>query len=1207
MIHLCNGRSAEAELRSAVELSAKRHPLRLLLTAALTIGLCTVPLAAQPASTPTTGPISESTKPAPPANAKIPLAAIRGVTLPTSAPTSAAAGCETRAVRDAVESAERMIHPTDTQIEQHAPVQLAAAVQLLTAVLGDPIQDCYDVRYLLAQAHAALGDSQAAVNNAMRAADMRPEAPDVRFLLGTLYEADGRGEAAIEQYRTVTLRGDRELNNPRVTAAWFRLGRCLERAGYWTAAESALARFDEIVLEDAPEHLHDPTVAALMHDRPFGALDTRLSLLRQLGDFKRALQVIREAIERKGSDAYLARLLIRAQIEAGEPAAALETMRQGNQDDDKSLLDGPLTLALVAMRQSGALNDWLAKLERDVAHGERLAFAAAVADRLESSDGAVDALRLRRALAAAQPKDAEAQWRLAAALKRSGNLRAAIDTLIGLVRAADCANSADVDAAKTGGWLLPGAALSEWMASFRTADEFLTMVQDYGNAGTRDFAADFVYGITAAAAGQDELASQLFQSCLAARPTCAAAHVAWGRAMLAHFAWADAKAAAEKALKIDENFAPAQALLAEALSGLDENDDADVAYRRAAQLAPHDIAVRLAMARSYERLGRMGATAAQRRFAEVLQLDPSHAEAAEALIRSYIATDKLDLARQRMAAVEAGDFREPVVQRLRIALRRAAGASDEDFCNDLQRHVAQYPDDVRANLDLAAVLFHMDRVGEASTIVERLRSLAPDDDAVVSLLIDLHFARIEADKAVALLQSRVDRYPNRRSLLQALASACLQDFQLERGRSVLKRVLALRMDDREREVVRQMMLQTYLVFDDAADGLPLVDELLTAQPGDPRLGALRLQLLVRAGRNGDAMKAASQYLDADPTDDAIRSAYCDVARLTRSQRVAIPRVKEWIGEGEFSPWTITLVDLMLEDGQGSEAIAFVKAQSSNDVATALRRRLTLADCQRRAGKLPESIAEYEALLKDRTLMSFRDTVNEGRRGLVYALQDAGRAADALARIDEWLVADQKDTNRPIFPGEIDPTSPDEQAYWLTLRADMLRALDRDDEALEARRQARTMAPHERGMDNDVGYYLADLGRDVESATTMIARAVASEPLNAAFLDSYGWAFYKAGNFAMAQKFLSRSLRLWSGREGITVIDHLGDAEYRLGNKPAAQELWRKAQKIGETAYPWRISTDDRRALAAIRRKLGALEGQNEPPLAQTAAEQHAKD
>lgn len=95
--------------------------------------------------------------------------------------------------------------------------------------------------------------------------------------------------------------------------------------------------------------------------------------------------------------------------------------------------------------------------------------------------------------------------------------------------------------------------------------------------------------------------------------------------------------------------------------------------------------------------------------------------------------------------------------------------------------------------------------------------------------------------------------------------------------------------------------------------------------------------------------------------------------------------------------------------------------------------------------------------------------------------------------------------------------------------------------------------------NNLGYFLVERNERLEEALSMIQKANRSEPKNSSFLDSLGWAYYKLGKYADAEKHLSEAAR--RNPFSATVQDHLGDTLQKLGKTDAARTAWTQALKL----------------------------------------------
>ena len=92
--------------------------------------------------------------------------------------------------------------------------------------------------------------------------------------------------------------------------------------------------------------------------------------------------------------------------------------------------------------------------------------------------------------------------------------------------------------------------------------------------------------------------------------------------------------------------------------------------------------------------------------------------------------------------------------------------------------------------------------------------------------------------------------------------------------------------------------------------------------------------------------------------------------------------------------------------------------------------------------------------------------------------------------------------------------------------------------------------------NFLGYLWADHNRNLDQAVELIARALAADPDNGAYVDSLGWAYYRLGRLSEARVQLERAVRLTRG--DAVVLEHLGDVYNDLKLKDLAVEQYRLA-------------------------------------------------
>lgn len=138
----------------------------------------------------------------------------------------------------------------------------------------------------------------------------------------------------------------------------------------------------------------------------------------------------------------------------------------------------------------------------------------------------------------------------------------------------------------------------------------------------------------------------------------------------------------------------------------------------------------------------------------------------------------------------------------------------------------------------------------------------------------------------------------------------------------------------------------------------------------------------------------------------------------------------------------------------------------------------------------------------------------------------------------------------------------------------LEKLKRRDEARKIMAKIVTLDPKNPDALNYLGYSLAEEGRDLDRAVTMISTALEKEPDNPFFLDSLAWALFKLNRSQEALTTIQKAIA-HKVRDAI-IWEHYGDIAAAAGHKAEASKAYRTALELGS-------ETPD-----AVRKKLEAL-------------------
>ncbi len=97
--------------------------------------------------------------------------------------------------------------------------------------------------------------------------------------------------------------------------------------------------------------------------------------------------------------------------------------------------------------------------------------------------------------------------------------------------------------------------------------------------------------------------------------------------------------------------------------------------------------------------------------------------------------------------------------------------------------------------------------------------------------------------------------------------------------------------------------------------------------------------------------------------------------------------------------------------------------------------------------------------------------------------------------------------------------------------------------------------------NYLGYTYADLGKNLEEAEKLIARALKHKPDDGYITDSLGWVYYKQGRYSEALEMLIKAVGMVA--DDPIILEHLGDAYLKKDNRRKALESYRRALKVKE--------------------------------------------
>ncbi len=1002
----------------------------------------------------------------------------------------------------------------------------------LRELLEKPGGRTFDALFLSAQIRARLGQLDDAIVALEAALECQPRSIEARTLLADLLAETAQPDAAIRQLRAISQLGEEQLGNPLSTLAWFRLGELLANVGYCGAALTAYERFDDAVWDSSPEHANAPAIAMILDREPRGAFERRLSLLSQRAEPARFVRLTRSASERWPDDIQVARRHAAGLLTADRAAEAFEYCRKW--------LDAPkggaafLPEAVRAAATAGSLDEWIEKLMQLVRAGTAPHYAGDLPGELLDANSAL-ADTLGSLLLDRFDAPDELAWIVASARLGSGHATTALDPLVKWVREHPTRRPS-------------GRAFEHWCAAVAACGDFESWAQNSTKGRPDDFAVQYILGCTAAGLDKIDLADAYFSAALALRPDFAAAEAARANLFLAKFDWEKARQLAESMLKATPNLAAGWFLLAQAADGLDDLPKAEEAFKKAIKNAPDEPSYKLAYAQHCRRIG--DRITAQRYYAEALANDPQNAEAHEGLIDTYVQDNKLAMVREHFAKMLSQNLAADTMRRVSTTVRHLGDMWSAAHLADLRVQLESDLRDVPTAKILAAAMLQLGEAEEARRIALAALAVSPRDYQLLFLVGNLHASSADFDKAAEIYAELARRHPNRSAVLARLAACYQADFQFDRSEQIFRKLATLAGDGWNGFHVELLIqLDRLGRFDDA---LKLLDQGLLARAGDEDLLRRKAIVCFAADRKDEAAGIVENLLEKHAQFSPQSDSLLRFASLMGAHAAAEKSVRKWLeNTAPNSPehWFTfgALIRVLCDAKKGDEALRMAKELAPGNAREAFQRRVWLGDAHRGAERPDKAIAEFEALLNE-PFGGIEERLGLQRK-IVETLRDSEQFDRALEACEKFtkLAAERQ---------------PEAEAVFAELQGEIFQLAGREREYQQFLERAFRSNPNQAGLGNDLAYTWSEAGRKFEQALKMSRHAVAADPLNAAYLDTLGWVYYKLGQFEDAHKWQTRAVQLRNGHDA-DQFDHLGDICWRLIRREDAIAAWKKAAEYLE--------------------------------------------
>jgi tetratricopeptide (TPR) repeat protein len=388
------------------------------------------------------------------------------------------------------------------------------------------------------------------------------------------------------------------------------------------------------------------------------------------------------------------------------------------------------------------------------------------------------------------------------------------------------------------------------------------------------------------------------------------------------------------------------------------------------------------------------------------------------------------------------------------------------------------------------------------------------------------------------------------------------------------------------------------------------------EPGDARTQAALAQALLADNQLDAALKQFNELADADPEDVSSLVRICEIQRRQQKYEDALATIRKArkkdpnsLEAGYNEGLLLDVLSRYDEAAQVYEKMVELTSHANGAYTTEEKNNRgifleRLGAIYHEQSKVDEAIATYQKLIdmggesavrgyqgqvdtyrdakqtdkavevsrkaveanpkdRDLKLILAGELIDQGKvdEGLTLAkglLDNSAEDRQILLALGQMYVRVRrwKDAEDTFNKASTLTTKKEDRIYLLFLRGELAERQKHFEPAEQFFRQALELDPGNTMTLNYLGYMLADRGVRLPEALKMIRKAVEAEPMNGAYLDSLGWAYFKMGEFELAEDNLRRAVE--RDQSDPTVHEHLGD-------------LYEKTGRIRQAAAQWELS------------------------------------
>ena len=507
------------------------------------------------------------------------------------------------------------------------------------------------------------------------------------------------------------------------------------------------------------------------------------------------------------------------------------------------------------------------------------------------------------------------------------------------------------------------------------------------------------------------------------------------------------------------------------------------------------------------------------------------------------------------------------------------------------------PNASSALYEISQYYMFLRQVPQGQAALEQAVAFAPDNYWYSQGLVSLYQQQNELDKAAALLEKMVTRFPSKQDPLFSLLDIYSRQEKYNDVISTLNR-LEKRLGKNEQLSMEKFRI--YLQMKDDKKAFQEIESLVQEYPMDMRYQVILGDVYLQNGKKQEAYDAYQKVLAVEPDNPmalfSMASYYEQTGqkelyqqqldtlllnkKVTSDTKISVMR--QVIAENEQSSakdstQVIALFDRMMKQDMDDPQIPMLYSQY-----------LLSKNMEQEAVPVLEQVVDLDPTNKAARLMLVSAAVKkEDYKQIIKVCEPGIEATPDALELYYYLAiayhqAEQGDSVLSVCNRALEHITPDTRkevvSDFYSIMGDIYHTKKQMTEAYAAYDSALVYNPSNIGALNNYAYYLSVERRDLDKAEEMSYKTVKAEPNNSTYLDTYAWILFEKGNYAEARIYIDNAMKN-DGEKSDVIVEHCGDIYFMTGDVEGALKYWKKALEMGSESKTLKQKIEKKKYIA----------------------------